>query len=137
MHTAAKQVASGTHLGGIDIGLWEHTTAQQCRNLLRIDLVVFGLPAMDGLHIEGMPKDERDTFVGTEVGEPVPGEHTLDRHDKPLSIRVNGVQKGLRSGFHIAMYQDLAVLVEDAEVHRTGMEVDTAVKWVRRGVKSH
>jgi hypothetical protein len=137
MHAATKQVAGGAHLGGIDIGLREHTAAQQRRNLLRIDLVVFGLPAMDGLHGERMTEDERKTFVGTEVGEPVPGEHTLDRHDNPLTIRGNGVQKGLRSGFHIAMHQDLAALVEDADVHGPGMQVDAAVKWVLGGVESH
>jgi hypothetical protein len=135
-HPAAQQVAGGTPLGGRDRGVREHPAAQQCRHLVRIACVVFGLPAMDGLHIAGMPKDDREPCVGTEVGEPVPGEHTLDRHDNPLSIRGNGVQKGLRSGCHSAMPQDLAVRVEDAEGHRTGMAVDPAVKWVRRGVQS-
>jgi hypothetical protein len=92
---------------------------------------------MDGLHREGMTEDERDTFVGTEVGEPVPGEPTLDRHDNPLSIRGKGFQKGLRSGWHIAMHQNLAALVEDADIHGPGMQVDAAVKWMLVGVKSH
>jgi hypothetical protein len=35
------------------------------------------------------------------------------------------------------MYQDFATLVEDADVHHAGMQVDTAVKWVLRIVKSH
>jgi hypothetical protein len=84
-----------------------------------------------------MTEDKRDALVGTEVGEPVPGEHAFDRHDEPLSIWGNGFQEGIRVGFHIAMYEDLAVLVEDADVHHTGMQVDTAVKWVLSGVKSH
>jgi hypothetical protein len=33
--------------------------------------------------------------------------------------------------------QRLTGLVEDADVHGTGMQVDTAVKWVLRVVKSH
>jgi hypothetical protein len=35
------------------------------------------------------------------------------------------------------MYQDLAAWVEDADGHHPGMQVDTAVKWVLRVVKSH
>jgi hypothetical protein len=35
------------------------------------------------------------------------------------------------------MDQDLAALVEDADVHHPGMQVDPAVKWVLRVVKSH
>jgi hypothetical protein len=136
MQAAPKQGTGGAHVGGRDIGLREHAATEQGGNLWRIDLVVFGLAAMDSLHREGMTEDERDTFVGTEVGEPVPGEHTLDRHDNPLSIRGNGVQKGFRSSFHIAMHQNLAALVEDADVHGAGMQIDAAVKWVLGGGKS-
>ena len=37
----------------------------------------------------------------------------------------------------MTVHQDLAVLVEDADVHRPGVPVDAAVKWVLSGVKSH
>ena len=57
-----------------------------------------------------MTQDKRDAFVGTEVGEPVPGEHTCDCHDETLSIRGNGFQEGLRVGFHSAVYQNVAAL---------------------------
>ena len=83
-----------------------------------------------------MPQDTRETVVGTEVGEPVPGDHALDGDDNPRSIRGNGFQEGLRVGFPLAVHQDLAVLVEDADVHRPGVQVEAAVKWVLRGVQS-
>jgi hypothetical protein len=38
---------------------------------------------------------------------------------------------------HVTVKQRLTSLVEDADVHGTGMQVDTAVKWVLRGVQSH
>jgi hypothetical protein len=137
MHATLEQVTGGTHLGGIDISLREHTTTQQRRNLLRVDLVVFGLATMDSLHIEGMAEDKRDAFIGTQVSELVPGEHALDRHDETLPIRGNGFQEGIRVGFHIAMHQNLAALVENADVHAAGMQVDAAVKWVLSSIKSH
>src|SRR5678815_2871156 len=73
MHAAPKQGTGGAQVGGRDRGLREHAATAQGGNLWRIDLVVFGLAAMDSLHREGMTEDERDTFVGPEVGEPVPG----------------------------------------------------------------
>jgi hypothetical protein len=57
---------------------------------LRVDLVIFGLAAMDGLHVEGMTEDERALFLGAPVGEPVPGDHAFDRHDDIGPVRRNG-----------------------------------------------
>ena len=71
-----------------------------------------------------------------QVSEPVPGEHAFDGDHNPLSIRSNGFQEDIWFGFHIAMHEDLAALVEDADVHRAGMQVDAAVKWVLGGVES-
>jgi hypothetical protein len=76
--TASQQVAGGTHLSRIDIGLGEHATAQQCCNLLGIDRVVFGFAAVDGFHVEGVAQNEGNTLLDTEISEPVPREHTFD-----------------------------------------------------------
>jgi hypothetical protein len=136
-HTAPEQVAGGLHGDRGDRGLREHAAAQKCHHLLGIDLVIFRLATMDRLHREGMPEDARDAFVGAQVSQPVPGEQAFDGDDNPRSLRGNDVQEGLRTGFHIAMHQDRAVLGEDADVQRPGVQVDAAVKWVLSGVKSH
>jgi hypothetical protein len=91
---------------------------------------------MDRLHVQGMAEDERDAFVRTQVGQPVPGEHAFDRDDETLSIGRNDVQKGLWVRLHITMHENLAALIEDADVHGTGMQVDAAVKLVLGVVKS-
>ena len=83
-HPAPEQITSSAHLGGRDIGWWEHPAAPELGNLLGIDLVVCGLPAMDGLHREGMTEAARDALVGTPVSELVPGEQALDGHDETL-----------------------------------------------------
>ena len=88
-HTAPEHITSRAHLGGRARGLWEHTAAQELGNLLGIARVIFGLPAMDGFHREGMTEDERDALVGTPVSEPVPGEQALDGHDETRSRRGN------------------------------------------------
>src|SRR5262245_29486876 len=137
MHAASQQVTGSQHLSRIYIRLREHPTTEQGGNLVRVDLVVFGLAAMDGFHRESMTEDKRDACVGTEVGEPVPGEHAFDGDHNPLSIRSNDVQEGLRVGFHVTVHEDRAALVEDADVHRSGMQVDAAVKWMLGGVEAH
>ena len=74
--------------------------------------------------------------MGTQVSEPVPGAQALDRHDEPFARRGHGFQAGIRVGLPMAMHQDLAALVEEAEIHGTSMQVDAAVKWVLSGIKS-
>jgi len=54
---------------------------------VRIDLVVFGLAAVNGPHVERMPEHEVDPLVGAQIGQPVPGEHALNAdHQIPLAI---------------------------------------------------
>jgi hypothetical protein len=85
---------------------------------------------------ESMTEDKRDAGVGTEVGEPVPGEPAVDGDHHSLSRRSNDVQEGLWGGFHVAVHKDLAALVENADVHRAGMQVDAAGKWMLGGVEA-
>jgi hypothetical protein len=134
--TAPAQGAGGPQGGRRDRGLREQAAAPKRRHLVGIDLVLFRLAAMDRLHGEGMTEDARDACVSAPVGQPVPGEQARDGDDNPLSIRGHDVQEGLRAGLHLAVHQDRAVLVEDADVHRPGVPVDAAVKWVRSGVQS-
>ncbi len=77
VHASTQQVAGRAHLGRRDRGLREHPAAQQHGDFMGVDLVVFGLAAMDGLHGEGMPEDKRNTVFSTEVRKPVPGKHAF------------------------------------------------------------
>jgi hypothetical protein len=60
----------------------------------------------------------------------------LYRDDHTLTIGRHGLEKRLRTGFHVPMQQDLAVLVEDTDIHGAGMQIDAAVKLVLFGVES-
>jgi hypothetical protein len=72
VHASPQQVADGAHLGRIARGLGEHPAAPEHGNFMGVYLVVFGLAAMDGLHVEGMTEDKRDPLFGTEVRKPGP-----------------------------------------------------------------
>jgi hypothetical protein len=136
MPTASQQIAGRPHLGRIHLGVREHAATEQDGDLVRVDRVVFGLPPMDGLHVQGMAEDERDAFVSTQVGQPVPGEQAFDRDDETLSRGRNDIQTGLRGRLHMTVHENLAALIEDADVHGTGMQVDAAVTLVLGVVKS-
>ena len=131
------QVTGGAYGGGIARGLREQAATEHDGHLWRVDRVVFGLTAVDRLHVEGMPEDKRAAFVNAQGSQPGPGKQACACDEHTRSIGSQDVQQGIWTGLHSAMSQDRAVLVEDADVHRAGVQVDTAVQWVLSGVKSH
>jgi hypothetical protein len=136
-----RQAATQESTGGAprsrrDISLREHPATEQGGNLWRVELVVCGLAAMDGCQRERMPEAKREAFVGPEVSEPVPGAQAFDGDHNPRSIRSNGFQEDIGFGLHMAMHEARAALVEEADVHRSGMQVNAAVQGVLGGVES-
>lgn len=133
----SKQIPSGAHLGGIDVGERDVPTPQQGRDLEGVDLVVLGLTAVYGLHIEGMAQDEHNPFSLTEIGESVPGEDTLGADDEVLAVGLDGGQEGLGPALDVLVKDDLAVPIEDVEVEGLGVEIDAAVVAMGLVVESY
>jgi hypothetical protein len=133
-HVTSSEVTGGPHLGGRDGGVREQAAAEHHRNLLGIDLVMFGLAAVDSLHREGVSKDKRHACASAEVGEPVPGEAPCDAHDQMLAVGRNGLEKRVRSGWQMPVDKHLSLLVQDAEGHGASLQIDAAVQlvWLRR-----
>ena len=73
----------------------------------------------------------------TEVCEPVPTEHTLSTDDDVFSVWLDGFEEGIWLCGQVAVKQDLAMLVKDADVHGPGVEIDTAVELMLFGIESH
>jgi len=71
------------------------------------------------------------------IGHPVPGKHALGTDDHIFLVGPNGLQKGIRLGFDVAMQQCLSLLIENTQVHFVGVQVDSTVMFVLFGVKSH
>ena len=65
-----------------------------------VDLVIFGLAAVNGFHIERMAQDKGNRFLSAEVGEPIPGEDTFNGHDKADEIEdfAQVFERALRDG---------------------------------------
>jgi hypothetical protein len=133
VYASPEQVTGGMHLGRLDRGLREHPPTKPYRNLVGINLVVCSLPTMDRLHREGVSKDNSNPFLGTEVGEPIPGKEAFDCHHQTVPIGSDSLEEWFRGGFHITVHQDFPVTVHATDVYAPGMQIDTAVKlvWVR------
>jgi len=82
-------------------------------------------------------QDEGNVFLSAEIGEPLPGEEAFHGDHQSVPIGGNSLEEGFGSGFHLAVQQDFTVVAQDADVHASGMQIDTAVKWVLVSVKSH
>jgi hypothetical protein len=110
MGATPEPVAGGAPLGRIDINLRSHSAPQERGHLLGIDLVMFGLAAVDGFHLEGVSQDEGNALLSTQVGEPIPGEDTFHGHHEPLTIGGDSPEEGFGSGFHMAVQHDFTVV---------------------------
>jgi hypothetical protein len=124
VRASAPQVAGRAHLTKIDRRLREHPAAQQNGDCMGVDRVVFGLAAMESFHVEGMSEDAGETFAPTPVSHPIPRAETCDRHDTIITIRRHDLEAGLGADLDVLRPQDLPSLVEEANRHRPGMEID-------------
>ena len=84
-----------------------------------------------------MPKHQRPAFAGAQVGAPVPGKEACDTDDQVFPGGRNGFEKRCGASRHVPVHQDLPILVQDAEGHGAGMQVDAAVQLVLLRLESH
>jgi len=133
---APPQGPGSAQAGGRARGLREPAATEQGGQLWRSHGGSLGLPALDGLPVQGLAEDPREACVGPEGGEPVPGAPAGASDDEPLAIRRNDVQAGLRGGWHVTMSQNLAARGEEAARQGARLQGAAAVKWGLGGVES-
>ena len=92
---------------------------------------------MNRLHRERVAQDEDEAFGSAQIREPVPRKHALGRHDQIVPVRRDDLEERLRRRFHIAMHEHLAGRVQDADVHRLDVEIDSAIVPMLPVVESH
>jgi hypothetical protein len=92
---------------------------------------------MNGLHVESVAQDEGDTFSGAQVSDPVPGEDAFDGDGDVVTVGCDSSEEWFRLSGDVSVKYDLPVLVENAEVHGSSVEIDTTIVTVVLGVESH
>jgi hypothetical protein len=133
---APAQVTGRAPLGRRDLRLREHAPAAQHGTFVRINLLVLGLATVKSFPVERVAEHDRNRLMSAEVSEPIPGNEALDGHDDVVAIRRQRPKEGLWTGLHVLVEQDLPRLVEDADSHGAGVQVDATVPWVWLGVES-
>jgi hypothetical protein len=92
---------------------------------------------VNGLHVQGVARHESDVLGLAQIGQPVPAEEALAGDHPVIAEGRDGFEKGARLGRHFLVQHDGAGLVEDPQVHGSGMQVDPAVEAVRLVVETH
>jgi hypothetical protein len=128
--TASAEIGRGPPLGRGASGLGAQVTSVQGGELVRIHRVVCGRAAVDGFPREGRTQDPGHTLVGPQVGEPVPGEATLDGHHQGIPGGGHSREERFGGGLHGAGQHDCAIVAHDAEVHGAGMSINATGQWM-------
>jgi hypothetical protein len=102
-----------------------------------VDFIVLGFAAVDRFHVQRMTQDKRDILLGAQIGEPIPGKDAFHGNRHLFSVRGDRFKEQLRGTRHLSVQQDLALGIQDTDVHRSGMQIDSAVVSVLLSVKSH
>jgi len=135
--SSAQEIPGWAHLLGVDISHGDHASPEQCGDFLGVDSVVFAFAAVDGFHIQSMAQDKRDSFLGTEISQPVPDEHTFHGDTDIRAVGLDDLEEYLGRGFHVTMHEGFPGLVQNTDIHGSGVKVDSAIILVLFGVESH
>jgi hypothetical protein len=103
----------------------------------RVELVLGRFAPMASVQRQGLAPHAGPAGTGPEVGEPRPGDETCDAHAQGLSRGRHGLEQRGWSGRHVPVDEARAVLVQDAESHGAGMQVDATGQGVLLGGESH
>jgi len=106
-------------------------------DLVGVDAVVLGLAAVDEFPIQGVTHDEVDFVLGAAVGEPVPTDHALDADDDAVLERRDGFEQGAEVTRQIAVADDRAGSIQNANVHGPCVPVNASLESVLLAVKAH
>jgi len=82
-------------------------------------------------------KDKRDLVLGAKIGEPVPAKDAFNANNDVLHEREHQLKEQLGIGFDIFMDPDLPLVADNADIHFSGMQIDTAIELVLLVIKSH
>jgi hypothetical protein len=84
-----------------------------------------------------MAENEGNVLLDTEISDPVPGEHAFDSNHDVLTEGSNGMEKSFLVCVDVLMNPDIASGIDNADKHVFGMQIDSTIKLVLLGVKSH
>src|SRR5208283_4958739 len=137
-HPLAQQGAQGTFLGGIDIARGNEVGAQQVRQFFGVNAVVLVFAAMNGFDVKGVGEHEVDVGGLAGIGQPIPAEHAFTADGQVVTIGSDEFEEEREVVVaDVGVDELLAVAVHDADIHLTGVQINSAVELGGRGVVFH
>lgn len=125
-----QEAAEGTLGGGIDVAVRDEVGAEQVREFLGINAVVFVFAAVDGADVEGVDQDEGDAGSLARVGQPIPAEHAFGTDGQVVAVGGEEFEEEVEVVIaNVGVDEDFAGPVHEADVHLAGMEINSAVEF--------
>jgi len=84
-----------------------------------------------------MPEHKGYFVLGTKVCYPIPAKDAFNTDNDVIDIWKDQFKEQLCIGFDIFVNMGFALFVEDADIHFSGVQIDTAIVLVLLIVKSH
>ena len=92
---------------------------------------------MNCAHIQGMAEDEGQLLAGAEISQPVPAKDALHPDDDIFLIRGDEFEKKCWIGINVLVKLNSSLLIENADIHFSGMEIDSAIILVLTSIEVH
>ena len=121
MHSPPEPVARGPHVGGIDVRLRQHAPRRSTAIFGTSIVSYLALPPWRAFIDHACPRTKGIPPRVHRAASQVPGEesirHTrrLDTHDDVLPVGRDCLEKGVWPGRPMAVHQDLAIVVQEAQ----------------------
>jgi hypothetical protein len=137
MQAPPEPSPGGAPGGRLHSRLWEHPATAQDRQFVGGERGGFRLAPRDRLHLARVPEDQRNSCARPEVGQPIPGEEAFDADDELGPLGCHGVAKRCWASRHMPVDKTRAILVQEAEVHGAGLQLEATVNVGLFRVESH
>ena len=92
---------------------------------------------MNSFHVKGKSQDKIDIVVFTPIRNPVSTMHAFNSDEYIAEIRFDKFHKRLTVSANFHMDEYVFLVINDAGIKNPGMQVNTALIWVRIGVEFH
>ena len=76
-------------------------------------------------------------MLAAQIGEQVPGEQALARHDESFAIGFDDFEEASGVTRQVDVFAGESAVIDDTDVHCSGMQVDSAVVWMLLLIEPH
>jgi hypothetical protein len=129
---SSEEITGVTQFGRIEVSRGKVSATEQHGEFFRIDAIGSCFATVNGFEIQCMAEEKRQILCCAEIGKPVPVERGFAADDEIVTgERLQRDEKSF-GGFGVEILMEVfdTGVINDADVHRIGVEVDPAAEFV-------